>query len=170
MKKFDDELEFEDDDDELSFDDLDYSEENDEYNDDDSFQKKMRLKNITKGLKVSPSSMYGDSWKDKPYDPIKPSDMPLEKFIKSKKSTKLKESDILRIVKKVLKEQESERYMFFQNLQQIKRQCDILLSMNESDVEGLLENGHDWAQDHIATAKESIDQVFDFIMNEFKKK
>jgi hypothetical protein len=166
MKNFDDELEFEDDD-ELFFDDLDYSEESDEYSDDDSFQKKMRLKDITKGLKVSPSSMYSDSWKDEPYNPIKPSDMPLEKFIKSKK---LKESDIQRIVKKVLKEQENERYMFFQNLQQIKRQCEILLSMDEFEIENLLENGHDWAQDHIATAKESIDQVFDFIMNELKKK
>jgi hypothetical protein len=35
-------------------------------------------------------------------------------------------------------------------------------------IHSILENGHDWAQDHIATAKESIDQVFDFIMNEEK--
>jgi hypothetical protein len=31
-----------------------------------------------------------------------------------------------------------------------------------------LENGHDWAQDHVATAKENMDQIFDFFMNEIK--
>jgi hypothetical protein len=29
-----------------------------------------------------------------------------------------------------------------------------------------LENGHDWADDHITVAKENLDQVFDFMMNE----
>ena len=72
------------------------------------------------------------------------------------------------IIKKVLREEEhgSSRYMFFSNLQQMRRQCDLLLDLDQEMVESILENGHDWAQDHIATAKESIDQVFDFIMNE----
>jgi len=61
------------------------------------------------------------------------------------------------------------RYMFFGNLQQIQRQSGLMLNMNEEQVNGILENGHDWAQDHIATAKESMDQVFDFLMNETKK-
>jgi hypothetical protein len=30
----------------------------------------------------------------------------------------------------------------------------------------VLDNGHDWAQDHISEAKNNMDQVFDFIMNE----
>jgi tRNA(Ile)-lysidine synthase TilS/MesJ len=71
-------------------------------------------------------------------------------------------------VRKFLLEQENERYMFFSNLEQIKRQCDLLLEMDENKVKEILENGHDWAQDHIATAKESIDQVFDFLMNELQ--
>ena len=37
------------------------------------------------------------------------------------------------------------------------------------DVESILENGHDWAQDHIAESKNNLDQVFDFLMNETKK-
>jgi len=61
---------------------------------------------------------------------------------------------------------ESTRYMFFSNLEQIRRQADLLLDMDEDQLNSILENGHDWAQDHIATAKESIDQVFDFLMNE----
>jgi hypothetical protein len=83
------------------------------------------------------------------------------------------------IIKRVIKEtfedkpstQErgSSRYMFFSNLQQMRRQCDLLLDLDQSMVEGILENGHDWAQDHIAEAKNNMDQVFDFLMNESKK-
>jgi len=60
------------------------------------------------------------------------------------------------------------RYMFFSNLEQMKRQCEMLLDMDESTINGILENGHDWAQDHIAEAKNNMDQVFDFLMNETK--
>ena len=71
------------------------------------------------------------------------------------------------IIKKILREEtESNRYMFFQNLQQMKRQCEMLLELNEDEVSSILENGHDWAQDHIAESKNNMDQVFDFIMNE----
>jgi hypothetical protein len=61
---------------------------------------------------------------------------------------------------------EASRYMFFGNLEQIRRQAGLLLDLDENKINEILENGHDWAQDHIATAKESIDQVFDFLMNE----
>ena len=56
--------------------------------------------------------------------------------------------------------------MFFSNLEQMKRQCEMLLDMDENEIENILEHGHDWAQDHIAEAKNNMDQVFDFIMNE----
>ncbi len=73
------------------------------------------------------------------------------------------------LIKKILREEtESNRYMFFQNLQQMKRQCEMLLELNEDEVSSILENGHDWAQDHIAESKNNMDQVFDFIMNEIK--
>jgi hypothetical protein len=58
--------------------------------------------------------------------------------------------------------------MFFSNLEQMHRQCEILLSIPKDDVENILDNGHDWAQDHIAEAKNNLDQVFDFMMNEIK--
>jgi hypothetical protein len=81
----------------------------------------------------------------------------------------LTESDITRLIKKVINEQKSGRYMFFSNLEQMRRQCDLLLDLDENMVESILENGHDWAQDHIAEAKNNMDQVFDFIMNQSKK-
>jgi len=71
------------------------------------------------------------------------------------------------IIKKVLKE-ETQRYMFFSNLEQMHRQIGLLLDLDESDIESILDNGHDWAQDHIAEAKNNLDQVFDFLMNETK--
>jgi len=58
------------------------------------------------------------------------------------------------------------RYMFFSNLEQIKRQCELLLEVDKETISEILENGHDWAQDHIAEAKNNMDQVFDFLMNE----
>jgi hypothetical protein len=76
---------------------------------------------------------------------------------------------IPKIIKKVLLEEErSNRYMFFSNLEQMKRQCEMLLEMDQNEIEEILQNGHDWAQDHIAEAKNNMDQVFDFLMNEMK--
>ena len=40
--------------------------------------------------------------------------------------------------------------------------------MDEDKLEQILDNGHDWAQDHVAEAKNNMDQVFDFIMNKIR--
>ena len=83
---------------------------------------------------------------------------------------KLTESDLTRLVEKVLKEQEVADYMFFSNLQQIKRQCKVLLEMDPQQIDEIInEGGHDWADDHVTEAKNNMDQVFDFLMNETKK-
>ena len=74
------------------------------------------------------------------------------------------------LIKQVLREEhESSRYMFFSNLEQMKRQCEILLDMDHNEIESILENGHDWAQDHISESKNNMDQVFDFLMNETER-
>ena len=86
-----------------------------------------------------------------------------------KKIVRLSETQLSKLIKKVINEQDSSRYMFFSNLEQMKRQCDILLDMDEDEVSSILENGHDWAQDHIAEAKNNMDQVFDFLMNETER-
>ena len=73
------------------------------------------------------------------------------------------------IIRKVIREtheEKSQRYMFFSNLEQMRRQCDLLLDFDRNMVESILDNGHDWAQDHISEAKNNMDQVFDFMMNE----
>ena len=63
-------------------------------------------------------------------------------------------------------EEHGGNYMFFSNIEQIKRQCELLLALDQNMVNDLLDNGHDWADDHVSSAKENIDQVFDFLMNE----
>ena len=87
-----------------------------------------------------------------------------------KKIVKLTEKDLSRLVEKVLIEQESQNYMFFSNLEQIIRQANLLLDLDPQVIENILQNGHDWADDHITVAKENMDQVFDFMMNQIKGK
>jgi hypothetical protein len=88
-----------------------------------------------------------------------------------RKIIKLTESELKELVTRVIREggdPNSQRYMFFSNLEQMKRQCEMLLDMDQQQIESILSNGHDWAQDHIAEAKNNMDQVFDFLMNETK--
>ena len=87
------------------------------------------------------------------------------------KIVKLTEKDLNHLVKKVLREQqEPENYMFFSNLKQIARQCQMLLDMDPMMIDEILKDGHDWADDHVTEAKTNMDQVFDFIMNEKNKR
>jgi hypothetical protein len=82
---------------------------------------------------------------------------------------KITESQLNRLVKKIVKEADYgniQNYMFFSNLEQMIRQAQLLLELDPMQVEKILQNGHDWADDHITVAKENLDQVFDFMMNE----
>jgi hypothetical protein len=77
------------------------------------------------------------------------------------------------IIKKHLKlisegeDMEHENYMFFKNIVQMKRQCDLLMKEDHGMIDDILKE-HDWAQDHISEAKSLLDQVFDFLMNKTK--
>ena len=59
----------------------------------------------------------------------------------------------------------TDRYMFASNLKQMVRQAELMMQLDAKQVEEILDGGHDWAQDHVAVAKENLDQVFDFMMN-----
>ena len=85
-----------------------------------------------------------------------------------KKVIRLTETDIKNLVLRALKEAEHEhnRYMFFSNLEQLKRQAERLLELDSDEIHAILENGHDWADDNITVAKENLDKVFDFLMGE----
>jgi len=55
--------------------------------------------------------------------------------------------------------------MFFQNLKSIKQMVDELLELDEKMVDGILASGHDWANDHIATSKDDVEEVHNFLMS-----
>lgn len=62
-----------------------------------------------------------------------------------------------------------DNYMFFSNIKQMISQLEDMLYIDPNLIDHLLNNGHDWADDHITVAKENIDQVFDFINNEIPR-
>jgi hypothetical protein len=66
-------------------------------------------------------------------------------------------------LKKSIKEN-VEHYMFFENLKIIKNAVDEMLEMDEVLVDQILANGHDWAEDHMATSKDDVEEVFNFLM------
>ena len=111
--------------------------------------------------KVGLPSIQLKDKENKEYKLIKESNM--------KKIVKLTESDLNRLVKKVLNEQEQSNYMFFSNLEQIKRQCEMMLEMDPDMIDKIIQDGHDWADDHISEAKTNMDQVFDFFKNQMSK-
>jgi hypothetical protein len=87
------------------------------------------------------------------------------------KVIRLKENDLKKYISKIIKENKmTENYMFFSNLQQIHRQCEMLMKMDPQELDQIIKNGHDWADDHVSEAKNNMDQVFDFFMNETKRK
>lgn len=59
-----------------------------------------------------------------------------------------------------------QNYMFFGNLKTIKRLVDEMLEMDEAEVDAMLTNGHNWALDHIATSKDDVEEVFNFLAGE----
>lgn len=89
----------------------------------------------------------------------------------------MNKSDIRRIIREGFQssamnenEKNSKRYMFRSNLEQMCRQAELLMKEDDKTIDSILDDGHDWAADHVATAKESLDQVFDFMMNMLNKK
>jgi hypothetical protein len=59
-------------------------------------------------------------------------------------------------------------YMFFSNLKSIKEKIDKLLSMDVNQIDSMLEDGHDWASDHISTSRDDIEEVYNWITGEHK--
>lgn len=57
---------------------------------------------------------------------------------------------------------EKQNYMFFSNIQEMKRMLDEMSQMNEMELDQLL-NEHDWASDHMSVATENIEHVYKFL-------
>ena len=64
---------------------------------------------------------------------------------------------------------ETENYMFFGNLETLKRLIDLMLKMDPLKVDEILKNGHSWAVDHVATSKDDIEEVANFLIGEMNE-
>jgi len=65
-------------------------------------------------------------------------------------------------------DEEGENYMFFGNMESIYDMCDELMDMDKKEIDDILTDGHDWAEDHLTAAKEKISHVYHFIKNELE--
>jgi hypothetical protein len=59
--------------------------------------------------------------------------------------------------------EESNNYMFWQNLKSINDDATEILGMNPHEVDELLSNGHDWAVEHVVTTKDDVEEVYHFL-------
>lgn len=79
-----------------------------------------------------------------------------------KDATKKRRLELAKTLKSLKENHEEGNYMFFSNLETIKRLVDKLLEMDKSEIDVML-NEHDWASDHITSSKDDIEEVFNFI-------
>ncbi len=60
-------------------------------------------------------------------------------------------------------------YMFFSNLKTIRDAADMILTMDKQYIDSILDDGHAWASDHIATSKDDVEEVANWIKNYSEK-
>ena len=111
------------------------------------------------GEKISKSEINAElsKLKAKDKDPKKPGAQ-----LGKKDATKKRRLELAKTLSSLKEHNETSNYMFFGNLATMKRLIDELLTMDESQIDAIL-NEHDWASDHISVATENLEQVFDFL-------
>ena len=111
------------------------------------------------GEKISKSEINAElsKLKAKDKDPNKPGAQ-----LGKKDATKKRRLELAKTLRSMKEHNETSNYMFFGNLETMKRLIDELLTMDESEIDAIL-NEHDWASDHISVATENLEQVFDFL-------
>lgn len=63
-------------------------------------------------------------------------------------------------------QEKPKHYMFFSNLKVIKEKVEAMLAMDPMQVDAMLGDGHDWASDHIATSKDDVEEVYNWLAGE----
>lgn len=111
-----------------------------------------------KDEKISSSEIESELSKlrKKDKDPKKPGTQ-----LGKKDATKKRRLELAKTLRSLKEHEDKKNYMFFSNLQTIKRLVDELLEMNESEMDAMLDE-HDWASEHVSTAKDDIEEVFNF--------
>lgn len=114
----------------------------------------------SEGEKISKSEINAElsKLKKKDKDPDKKGVQGLSK----NDLTKFKRLNLAKTLGSLKEHKEHENYMFFGNLETMKRLVDELLQMDHAKIDSILTE-HDWASDHISVATENLEQVFDFL-------
>jgi len=112
------------------------------------------------GEKISKSEISAELSKLKAKD--KDSKKPGAQLDK-KDATKKRRLELAKTLNSLKEHNETSNYMFFGNLKTIKRLVDEMLEMDEHTVDSILSDGHNWTVDHIATSKDDVEEVFNFL-------
>jgi hypothetical protein len=129
--------------------------------------KDMGCSKTTEKAKAHLKALYANELKEVLYKKISEKLKGGQKKLDANKDGKISGEDF-KLLQKEGGDGRTENYMFFSNLKQMQRQIELLMEINPQVIDMILQNGHDWADDHVTEAKTNMDQVFDFIMNEIK--
>ena len=123
-----------------------------------ALRKKMKKE---EGEKITKSEIQEEiaKLKEKDKDPSKKGIQGLNK----KDLTKLRQLNLAKTLKGLKEHQETENYMFFANVQNVCNFCQEILAMDKNEVDKVLSDGHGWATDHIATSKDDVEEVVNFL-------
>jgi hypothetical protein len=124
-----------------------------------SLRKSMKKK---KGEKITKSEIDSElqALKGKDKDKKKPGVQ-----LGKRDATKYKRLNLAKTLKSLKEDNGNQNYMFFNNLNTIKRLVDEMLEMDESIIDTILTE-HDWASDHISVANENLEHVFNFLSSQ----
>lgn len=67
-----------------------------------------------------------------------------------------------KFTKYIKEENEKQNYMFFSNVQEMKRMLDEISEMDSNKLDEMLKE-HDWASDHMSVATENLEHVYKFL-------
>jgi len=67
-----------------------------------------------------------------------------------------------------IEETQLKHYMFFSNLKSIQEKVNNLLQMDAERIDEMLDDGHDWANDHITSSRDDIEEVYNWITTNMK--
>lgn len=62
-------------------------------------------------------------------------------------------------------DEDLKNYMFFSSLKVIKKKVEEILQMDPKEIDAMIEDGHDWASEHVITAKDDIEEVYNWIIS-----
>jgi len=79
--------------------------------------------------------------------------------------SKFRKLNLAKSLKELKESENTNNYMFFQNLNTMKEQIEEILTWEPSEIDEVLTNGHAWAVDHIATSKDDVSEVYEFLSN-----